>query len=144
MAAFPCSASAAGVASTTSAKTVLQLVAPTNQRLRVTRLLLGLHGTSATAEPVLVELVRQSTAGTSTAVTPVARNALGTETVQATAVKDCAAEPTTVGVVYRTSLHPQASLELPLDLVVAGGTRLGLRLTAAATVNADATFEFEE
>ena len=145
MARLPASVSVSGSALTAATPvTILQLVAPANQRVAVTRLLLGLHSTSNADEPVQVELLRQTSAGTSSAATPVSRDGLGAETIQTTARYACTAEPTAGAVVTRLALHPQAAAVIDLDHLIPGGGRLGLRLTAAEDQTVDATFEFEE
>lgn len=130
-----------------TAKTVLQIVAPTNQRLRVRRYSVAFDGVSPTAEPAQVRVLRQTTAGTMSSLTPVKLSA-GSETVQATAQHTATAEPTAGDVLDAFECHPQSGFDvvLPADmpLEVPGGTRLGIEVTAPATVNVRAKFWFEE
>jgi hypothetical protein len=140
-------ASVTGVAlAAATAKTLLQLVAPTNQRLALLELCVSFAGVSNTDQPVLVELLYQSTAGTSSALTPVQETPVGTETLQATALQTFTAEPTTGGIVRRWTVHPQSGLVLPMmpELRIGGGQRLGLRCTAAQIQSATAYFRFAE
>jgi len=123
-----------------TAKTILQLVAPANQRLAIKGFSVSFDGVSATAEPVQVDLVKQTTAGTMSAATPVAEQiGLGAEAIQATANKNATAEPTTTDVLRRYNIHPQTGREIRYglddEIVMAGGTRVGLRCTAPAGVN---------
>lgn len=115
-----------------TARTILQLVAPTNQRGDLRSISLGFDGVSPTAEAFTVELLRQTTAGTMISATPVKDNA-GAETVQFTAQKNATAEPTAGDVLRRWEHHPQSgSFERVFDkreIEIPGGTRLGLRVT---------------
>lgn len=133
--------------SAATAKTVLQLIAPANQRLLVKGLGVFFDGTEPLNQPVEIYLVKQSTAGTMTAATPV-RETPGNETVQATAAINATAEPTTASTLRRLECHPQSGYEvlLPLgeEIVVAGGERLGLICNAPQAVNCHAYARWEE
>lgn len=134
----------AEVTTGTSAKTMLQLVTPANIGVAVRGFSIDFDGTSGTAEPGLVELVVQTSAGTMSAATPQHddRRATGL-TIQSSAQKTATAEPTDGGVVLRRyHVHPQTGVEfkwwLDEELIMAGSsaTRLGVRVTFAAAVNA--------
>jgi hypothetical protein len=131
-----------------TAKTILQLVAPANQRLLLVGLGISFDGTTSTDEPVTVELVKQSDAGTSSAATPVRDGDPGSETIQTTARKNATAEPTSTDVLRRYQIHPQGGgHERVFDadaIPIPGGTRLGLRCTAPQAVNATAFMVSEE
>lgn len=131
-----------------TAKTVLQIVAPTNQRLKVKRWGIYFDGTSSTNAPVQVSLVKQSTAGSGgTAQTPIMISA-GSETLQATGQYGCTSEPTTTAVQDVFEIHPQTGWQefIPLDqdFPVLGGTRLGIVVTADNIVNCKAKIIYEE
>lgn len=148
MAGLICSATTAEIAlSAATAKTVLQVTAPTNQRLQLKRWGIFFDGVSSTAEPVQVRLLRQSSAGTMTSLTPVLLSA-GSETVQATAQHTATAEPTAGNVLDVAEVHPQGGYEvvLPFDqmIEIAGGTRLGVEATAPAGVNCRAKMIWSE
>lgn len=137
------------IATTATAKTLLQLVAAANHRVLVKEVSIGFKGTNNTAAPITVDLVRQSTAGTSSSATPVKTDESADETLQTSAVKNCTAEPTGSTIVKTfTVVHPQAGLiwQAPFggEIPVGGGSRLGLRVSAPADVNAVAEFVFEE
>lgn len=121
-----------------TAKTVLQVVAPANQRLELKRWGVFFDGTSPTNEPVQVRLLRQTTAGTMTALTPVML-AAGSETVQSTAQHTATAEPTAGNTLDVAEVHPQSGYEvvIPFDqaIEVPGGGRLAIECTAPAAVN---------
>ena len=132
-----------------TAKTVLQIVAPTNQRLAILGFSISFDGILATAEPVQVDLVVQTTAGTSSAGTPVKEMVgLGSEAIQTTSRKTITVEPTTTDVLRRYEVHPQSGREVRFglddEIILAGGTRLGIRCTAPAIVNCVAHISVEE
>ncbi len=122
------------------AKTVLQLVAPANQALMIKGFQLTLDGTSSTATPGLVQLMKQTTAGTMSAATPVKfpRTDEG-ETLQGTAQYNATAEPTASNVYRSWGIHPQLGFiyEFPYGEYAkcVGGGRLGLKANFPATVN---------
>lgn len=130
-----------------TAKTVLQVAAAANHRLKVTRWGVFFDGATPSAEPVVVELLRQTTSGTMSALTPIP-DAPITETVQTGATYNATGEPSPDVVLRRLNVHPQTGYEciFPLgqELIVPGGGRLGIRCTAPATVNVVATVGFEE
>lgn len=131
----------------TSAKTLVQLVAPSAQRLRVRRYWVAFDGISPTAEPIQVRLLRQTTAGTASSLTPVAISPAAA-TVRATAQYNASAEPTAGDVLDAKEIHPQAGYDvlLPPDLAieVPESGRLALEVTAPAAVNARAGMWWEE
>lgn len=148
MAKFNWIAKITGVATGTAAKTLLQIVAPTNQRVKIKEIGIGFHGISNTAEPILVELLRQTTAGTMTALTLIKEDDTTPESIQSTAAHTATAEPTPGDVIRTWTIHPQTAqvYQLPIEdeIIVGGGKRYALRVTAAATVNADAYMRCEE
>lgn len=150
MAGLLCAATTTEIAlAAATAKTVLQIVAPTNQRVLVKRLGLFFDGVSVTGEPVQVRVLRQTTAGTMSALTPVkVRPGGAAETIQSTAQHTATVEPTAGDVLDVFEIHPQSGFDgwLPLtgEIDMAGGTRLGIECTAPAVVNARAKIWFEE
>lgn len=131
-----------------TAKTVLQVAAPANQRVAVRSFGVSFDGISGSAEPVLVELLRQTTAGTMSACTEVVEDDSLPETVQAVGQRAASVEPTAGSVIRSYEVHPQSGIERVFgpdeEIIVKGGGRLGLRLTAPAAVNAAAFFSLEE
>lgn len=129
-------------------KSVLQIVAPTHIRLKVTGFTIGFAGTSGTDGPVLVRLIRTTTAGTSTSTTPVKMRPGTDETIQSTAGRDFSAEGTNGDVVWEDRVHPQSSksvyFPLGLEIDMAGGTRLALKCNAPQAQTANATIWYEE
>lgn len=132
-----------------TAKTILQLVAPTNQRLDLRSVAVAFDGVSTTSEPVTVEILRQTTAGTMSAATPV-KDSAGSEAVQATALKTATVEPTAGDILRRYEIHPQDGLERVFDkreIEIPGGTRIAIRCTVpsgGAAINATGHFTWEE
>lgn len=137
-----------GMATGTSAKTLLQVVAAPNHAIKINEVSIGFHGTSNTAEPVKVELLRQTTAGTMSALTPVNADDSVADTLDTTAQHTATSEPTAGDILRTWAVHPQTGLVVQAHdlapIIVGAGDRLGLRVTAAADVNADAYISFEE
>jgi hypothetical protein len=140
------SVSISGVATGTAAKTILQIVAAANHRVIVPGFVVSFAGTVATDAPVLVELLRQTTAGTMSAATPVKTNSADDETLQTTAQHTSTGEPTAGDILFKMYIHPQSGgvIVLPDPIVVPGGTRLGLRVTVGTSQTMAATLPFEE
>jgi len=137
-----------GVATGTAAKTLLQLIAAANHAIEVLEVGAGFHGTTNTNEPITVELVRQTTAGTMSSATPVKADDSVADSLDTTAQHTATAEPTTTDVLRAWAVHPQTGLVYqvgPEDAIVVGaGDRVGLRVTAANDVDADAYLVFKE
>lgn len=141
-------AQTAAITTGTSAKTLLQLVAATNTRALVNEWSVSFNGVSPSGEPIKVDILRQTTAGTMSALTPVKDPNLGSETLQTTAQHTSTGEPTAGDILHTEYIHPQQGdtwqARFAEPIVVNGGARLGLRVTAAASVSAVARFRFEE
>lgn len=138
-----------GIATGTSLKTLLQLIAASNHRAVVTGFGISFAGTTANDGRILVELLFQTSAGTMSAQTPVKRNPADDETLQTTGQKNATVEPTDSSAIVRqyyidpewgyTEFVPELD-----DITIPGGSRLGLRVTAGASVNAVAWIDFVE
>jgi hypothetical protein len=136
------------VAFTAATKTILQIVAAANHRVKVLGFEIGFKGISPTEVPVLVQACVQTTAGTMTAATPVKLNDDDGETLQTTAQHTATVEPTTGNVKWAVPIHPQThrSVVFPpgRELIINGGDKLGIRVTSPAqsgTVNITAIVE---
>ncbi len=128
-----------------TAKTVIQLVAAANHRVIMTGWGVFFDGTAPTAEPVQVEIVRETTAGTMSALTPTKGNSADDETLQTTAQHTATVEPTVTDTIDAIEVHPQQGYEkVDCYFPIPGGTRIGIRCTAPAAVNVRAKFFFEE
>jgi hypothetical protein len=137
------------IATGTAVKTLLQLVAPTNQRLLVKEISISFKGITSTDAPILVDLLRQTTAGTMSALTINPDDAGYDEALQATAQHTATAEPTAGVILYSEEVHPQGGAFLwqapyKAERICKGGTRLGLRVTAGVSVSALARMVYEE
>jgi hypothetical protein len=62
--------SGAATTITTAAQTLLQIATPSTRRARLIEFVISFSSVTATDAPVLIQIMRQTTAGTSTAVTP--------------------------------------------------------------------------
>jgi hypothetical protein len=119
-------------------KTPLQIVAAANHRIKVSQFGIFFKGVAVTDPPVLVKVVRQTDAGTTSALTPVKNNTEDGETLQTTARHTATAEPTTTDVVYSAEVHPQSGWQVIFpfgqEIIVPGGTRLGISVSTHATI----------
>lgn len=138
------------VASTT--KTILQIASPATSRVKLNFLSVSFDG-AASATPVKVTLLRQTSAGTgSSAATPAPLDIDGIAATS-TCIKGCATEPASGTELYSWYVTPNGSgfaLSFPPGeeplIDDSGGTqpRLGLSINAPAAVNAIANFTFTE
>jgi hypothetical protein len=131
-----------------TAKVVLQVLAATNQRIAVRGYSVSFDGVAGDAVPVLVEVVRLSTAGTMGAGVSASEDALGSETIQTTVTEDASSNPTVSVVLREYYIHPQTGAEWRMafdeEIIVPGAGRLGIRCTAPAGVNVRPAFFCEE
>lgn len=122
----------------TSAVTLLQITAPTNQRVKVREWEINFKGTSNTGTPICYRVMRQSSGnGTGSALTLVKWDADYSETIQATAKHTFTVEPTSnLVTIAAGEIHPQQGYGwvAPFDgeIVIPGGESLNFEVTAAA------------
>lgn len=132
----------------TSAKTILQVVAASNHGLWIDEIGVSFNGVDPAQTPIKVDVVRQSDAGTTSALTPVKDPEDSDETLQITARHTATAEPTTGDVLLSEYIHAQTqwTWQAPIGkrIKVGGGTRLGIRVTADASVSCVARMAGEE
>jgi hypothetical protein len=143
------SAQTSEVATGTALKTIIQVIAAANHALLVHEWSVSFKGVSTTGTPILVEVLRQTTGGTMSSLTPVKDpNDDSDETLQVTAQHTATAEPTAGDVLKKELVHPQTGYtwQAPFGkpIKVGGGDRLGIRVTSAADVNCVARFSGEE
>jgi hypothetical protein len=133
-------ATTAKISTGTALKTLIQVVAAANHRLLIDEISISFDGVVQTDEPILVEVLRQTTAGTMTALTCRKNNDADDETLQVTAQHTATAEPTAGDLLKSWLVHPQTGRpwQAPFgrEIVVKGSGRLGIRVTAAASVDA--------
>ena len=133
-----------------TAKTILSVINAANGLIRIVELGVSFDGVSATAEPVTVELCSSTEAGAGTATSHTIAQLRGSvRTAQATAKRAFTAEPTTLTVLKRWLVHPQAGIVIQFPLgrepeQTVTADALVLRCTAPATLNAQGYMEFEE
>lgn len=131
-------------------ETLIQIVAAANHRVKVLAWGIFFDGTTVTNEPIQVELVRQSTAGTSSANTPVKWDDSIAETLLTTARDQFTIEPTTGDILDVKEVHPQSGYEVIYPLgqepICGGGDRVGVRAITPSGVspNARAYIRFDE
>ena len=121
-------------------ETLVQFVAPSSARLRVVEFAISFDGTSATAVPVDVDLLRQTTAGTAAAGTVVKWDE-SDPTPTPTSQISFTAEPTAGDVLASWDVPAYNGLLVMQyaegrEPIVAASGRIGLRANAAAIVNA--------
>jgi len=130
--------------------TLLQLVAAANHRVKVQGFSISFQGVVNTDSPLQVELVRQSTAGTMTALTCIANDESIDETLQTTAQHTATVEPTEPAnsVIVREFVHPQGGFTyqsmFAKEILIGGGNRLGMVVTASVDIPCVCRFFFEE
>lgn len=133
-----------------TAKTVAMLTAPANQCLLVKGVTISFDGATSTAVPAKVEFGRPSSAGTFTSATLRKKDTGRAETIQATGGINASSEPTWTSVIDKTEYVPvyggNKEVFVPFNnpIVVPGGTRFGIRVTAPAGVNCSASIDYEE
>jgi len=132
-------------------KTVLQINAPTNQRVAVKSVEITFKGTDPSATPILVKLCQQTAAtgsGSSASNTPAKEDPGISTSIQTTGKQGYTSEPTGTVIVRQWEVHPQAGLlySFPLgdEVVVPGGGALGIVVNAAASVSCAPLFRCEE
>ncbi len=131
-------------------KTILQLLAGTGVRSAIQAITVAFDGTSNTAQPVLVKLIRQTTAGVGgTARNPVQKDSDIATALLATGLENIVTtEPTPGAIVLEFLIHPQAGQQYPLPLpgevIVPGAARVGVIINAPAAVNCTVMIEGEE
>lgn len=131
-----------------TARTVVQIIAPTNQRVLLKQLEIYGNSTSGSATPVYGRLLVQTSAGTMSSLTPSKHNAADDETIQSTASHTATVEPSASTVKRTFFFHPQAGLIMPFppgqEIPIIGGTRLGLELTSVEGATVTPTILCEE
>lgn len=136
-------ANTAQVATGTSLKTIMQIVAAANHRVVIPQISVSFEGVTTTDAPIDVQIMRQSTAGTMTSLTLTKDNDSDDETIQTTAQHTATVEPTAGDVLARKLVHPQGRADFG-PFVVKGGGRLGITTTAGVSVDCIVSALIEE
>lgn len=128
-------------------KTLLQILAAANHRVLVKEISISFDGVSNVAAPILVEVMRQTSAGLGGDVLTLKKlDPTDDEAVQTTALSDIdgTTAPVDTDEVMGEQVHPQGGYtwQAPFgqEIVIPGGARLGIVVTAGATVNAKVRF----
>ncbi len=131
----------------TVAKTVVQLVAASNHKVALLGWGVFFDGVSVTAEPIQVVLMRQTDAGTASALT-CRQTQTAAETLQTTAQHTATVEPSSSDILDVLEVHPQSGYEIKFppghEIWVNGGTRVGIVCTSPSVLNVRAKMFFEE
>lgn len=128
-------------------ETLWQVIAPANHRLLLFAIELMPLGSTAATAPIPFDVVRQTTAGTASSLTPIKEAPDAAESIQSTAQKTFTVEPTLGESKFQFSLHQQGSrLWTPPSgpIVIAGGERWGLRYLSSTFVQTKVQAYFEE
>jgi hypothetical protein len=130
-------------------KTIVQIVPAANTPCRIVEIGVSFNGITTTDVPVLVQLLRQSTAGTSSSLTLIADQESSGKSAVATALKTFTVEPTTGNILRDWYVTPVAGLfviQFPLGREIdALSSRIGLRCNAPTSgVSVNAYISFEE
>lgn len=123
-------------------KTIMQIVAPANQRVKLLNILFSFDGVTANAVPAQVRVLRQTSPGTFTNATNPPRKLEPelTETPQTNFQTSATGEPTAGEVLddfFMPVFNGLFKDYKPADepIIIQGGGRLGIELTAQAAVN---------
>lgn len=141
---IPSTALAAGIA-----KTVLQVKAPANQRVKVLSVGLYFDGVTASAVPCQVQIMRQTTAAVGTISSPTPIEPELTESIQTAALVNASTEPT-YGAILETITIPTFMGQYEVvaaqgqEIMIGGGQWLGIVCNAPAAVNVRGFMKIEE
>lgn len=131
----------------TTVQTLVQVTSPSGGYCSVVGWGISFEGVTAANEPVLVDLLRQTTAGTAAAFTPLPLNLNG-RAAASTAQNTFTVEPTASSILHPEYVDPEGGFsvlyEERLRPVFNNGAAIGLRALANDTVNATAWLQFEE
>jgi hypothetical protein len=138
------------IATGTSLKTLIEIATPATAAARVYHVWVDFDGISASAVPVLIELVRATASITGTTLTPSQVGTEGYATANVTAKHTASGgSGTNLGnVLMKRRISPTTGWELFLPdnrlITVGASAWLRMNVTAGATVNATVGFAWEE
>lgn len=132
-----------------TAKSVMEVIAAANTRVRVSRIEVTVYGAASGTANAKVEVNRVSNDGTWTSATVTKRNETDSETLQTTSKHTATVEPTTSTVLdvgYCSSIQGTATFLYTENnpMYVKGGSYLGVRVTSPATASCTIRIEGEE
>lgn len=150
MAIYSCTTEGEEALAAATAETLLQIIGSASIKTRLIQWSVAFDSVTAAAEPVLVRLARQSTAGTSTGAAEVPADADDPASL-VTCFHSFSAEPTMGVVLEEHEVYPGGIpfiVQYPLgdEPVIDSDTtsRLAIIVTAPAVVNAVATMRWRE
>lgn len=131
------------IATGTSVKTLLQVIAASNQAAMIEEWSISFNGVTNTQTPIRVDVLKQTTAGTMTAggtnSTIKKDPSDAGESLQTTIQDTATAEPTAGDILMTEYVHPQLGYTWQAPhggrIKIGGGQRLGFRVTADVSVN---------
>lgn len=135
---------------TAATETLIQIVTGSTRKAKVKEWGISFDGIDATDVPIRVDLLRQTTAGTSSSLT-IVKNDPDDPAAISTALQDFSAEPTAGDILWTQYITPAGGfdrVQLPLgeEIVVDVSERIGLRcvVPSGSACNATAYIRFEE
>lgn len=134
-----------------SSITLVQVLTGANNQALLTEFGISFNGIDSVAEPIEVQLVVQTSAGTASVLSPVLVERPNSGSIQTSAQDTFTAEPTTTDILHRVFVHPQSgyvyTVPDPQAFKLPGGLRLAVRIVTPAsvgTLSALAYIELEE
>ncbi len=151
MAGLACILQSSEITTGTTKKTVLQVLSPTNQKLKIKEIEFSFQGATNTHNPVRCSAEIQSSAGSSGDVkNPGKENQSDGESIQSSGLEniDGSTQPTVVETLKSLFVHPQGGYTWQppygTEWKVKGGQRLGLTVEADNSVVMLASIRYEE
>jgi len=134
------------VTPTANPQTLFQVLAPTNQAVKILGADVALQGSTPATSPVLFDWVIQTTAGTASTATGQLEDRGGDDSIRATLLTDFTSEPTAGSIIIEFGIHQQGTAfwRPPMPLKVKGAERLGLRYKSGTFVPVILTVYLEE
>ena len=128
-------------------KTLVQLTSGAAMITALTGLDITFDGTVNNATPVIVKIITVSTAGVGTARNPIKTKDTSTALL-GTGTENHSAEGANANIMKIFHVHPQAGVVYPIpmrdEIEMAASTRMAIKVTAPAAVNALVTLYGEE
>lgn len=134
--------------SAATAETLIQLLTVANHRAALLGYGVGGSGTSNTQQPGIIDILRQTTLGTGSALTLRRLQDTIAEALLTTAVSQYTVEPTPGDLLRSHTLHPQAAFDIrdafSREIIIGGAGRLAIRADFADAQTLEAYMDFEE
>ncbi len=134
--------------SAATVETLIQLLTVANHRAALLGYGVGGSGTSNTQQPGIIDILRQTTLGTGSALTLRRLQDTIAEALLTTAVSQYTVEPTPGDLLRSHTLHPQAAFDIrdafSREIIIGGAGRLAIRADFADAQTLEAYMDFEE